>query len=336
YVLMRKYKAVLAALIASGVLVTTIGITQHSDKSELPFEVIYQCEGILGQVSVIDFMDVNKSKLRSLLINAIPQNLMIKKHMPFSKWSYIHRIATLTSNKPKNSKVLLIGLAGGNLAMELKGLGFQVDAVELDKRMPFVAEEYFGFTSDSINIIIDDGRHYINNTNEIYDIIIVDVLTGEVQPQHLFTKEAMENLKRITHSDALVMFNLQGFFKGKDGLAARSIYKTLLSAGFKIKYNANLDGEGKDGDILFIASHGNEPEIDNINESRLNLCCKILAFEYSELITNEVIEISDASILTDNKPLLEKMNVLHSENWRAERIESYSIHLAKNSFSLFK
>ena len=40
-------------------------------------------------------------------------------------------------------------------------------------------------------------------------------------------------------------------------------------------------------------------------------------------------------MLTDNKPLLEKMNVLHSENWRTERIENYSIYLAKKSFSLF-
>ena len=280
-------------------------------------------------------MDVNKSKLRSLLINGIPQNLMVKKYMPYSKWSYIHRLATLTSNKPENSNVLLIGLAGGNLAMELKGLGFNVDAVELDKRMPFIAEEYFGFTSDSINIIIDDGRHYINNTDKIYDIIIIDVLTGEVQPQHLFSIEAMENIKRITHSDALVMFNIQGFIEGKEGLAARSIYKTLLSAGFKIKYNSNLDGEDKDGDILFIASPGEEPNLNNINESRLNLCCKILAFEYSELITNEAINISDARILTDNKPMLEKMNIQSNENWRLERLEGYSIHLAKKSFSLF-
>jgi spermidine synthase len=231
--------------------------------------------------------------------------------------------------------VLLIGLAGGNLAMELKGLGFDVDAVELDERMPFIAEEYFGFTSDSINIIVDDGRHYINTTDKIYDIIIIDVLTGEVQPQHLFTKEAMENMKRITYSDALVMFNLQGFLKGKKGLAARSIYKTLLSAGFKIKYNSNLEGEGKDGDILFIASPGEEPNLNNINESRLNLCCKILAFEYSELITYDIINISDASILVDNIPLLEKMNIYSNENWRRERIESYSIYLAKESFSLF-
>ena len=255
--------------------------------------------------------------------------------MPFSKWTYIHRLATLCSNKPENSKALLIGLAGGNLAMELKGMGFKVDAVELDGRMPYIAEEYFAFTPENINIIIDDGRHYINRTNTIYDIVIIDVLNGEVQPQHLFSKEAMMRMKEITHPDALVMFNFQGFLYGEKGLAARSIYKTLLSAGFKVKYNSYMEEKDNDGDILFIASPGAEPSLNMINESRLNLCCQILAFEYSELITNEEIDLSDAIVLTDDKYVLEKMNLVTMERWRKDRMESYGIHLAKNSFLLF-
>ncbi len=176
YSLMKKYITMVIVLIISGGLLGTATLFQELDKSELPFKILYQSEGMLGQVAVIDYLDENRSELRALLINGIPQNLMIKKYMPFSKWTYIHRLATLCSNKPENSKALLIGLAGGNLAMELKGMGFKVDAVELDGRMPYIAEEYFAFTPENINIIIDDGRHYINRTNTIYDIVIIDVL----------------------------------------------------------------------------------------------------------------------------------------------------------------
>jgi hypothetical protein len=260
---------------------------------------------------------------------------MMKKHMPYSKWTYIHRLATLCSNKPVNSKALLIGLAGGNLAMELEGLGFQVDAVELDKRMPSIAEKYFGFSAEKINVIIDDGRHYINTTDKIYDIIIIDVLNGEVQPQHLFTQEAMESMKRITHPDGLVMFNFQGFLKGNKGLAARSVYKTIVNSGFSLQYNTYQENSDVDGDILFIASPGEMPSLNNINEDRLNLCCQMLAFEYYELLTDEEVDLSDAEILTDNKYVLEKMNLVTMERWRRDRLETYGIHLANNSFSLF-
>lgn len=335
YASLRKYTMVVVALVVSGVILTSVDIYQYYQKSEIPFKIVYQSEGILGQVAVIDFMDKNNSELRSMLINGIPQNLMIKKHMPFSKWTYIHRIATLCSNKPENSKALLIGLAGGNLAMELEGLGFQVDAVEIDKRMPDIAERYFGFTPENINVIIDDGRHYINNTDQVYDIIIIDVLNGEVQPQHLFTKEAMENMKRITNPDALVMFNFQGFLKGENGLAARSVYKTLVETGLSVKYNTYQENDEVDGDILFIASPVEEPSLKNINEDRLNLCCQILAFEYYELITNEEIDLSEAIVLTDDKYVLEKMNLVTMERWRKDRMKSYGIYLAKNSFSLF-
>ena len=335
YVAMRKYRLVFIALLVSGSILTITGFIQNSQISKTPFKIQYQSEGILGQVRIVDFIDENKSELRSMLINGIAQNLMVKKYMPFSKWSYIHRIATLCSNKSENSKALLIGLAGGNLAMELKGLGFQVDAVELDKRMPAIAEEFFGFTPDNVNIIIDDGRHYINSTDKVYDIVIIDVLNGEVQPQHLFTLEAMKSMRRIITDDALVLFNFQGFISGKEGLASRSIYKTLLTAGFNVKYNTNLEGENKDGDILFIASPGGEPDLNHINESRLNLCCQMLAFEHSELITKDEVNLSDAIILTDDKPVLEKMNLATLEQWRVERIETVGIHLAKNNFSLF-
>ncbi len=335
YAFLRKYISIIIAIIVSGSILTASGIIQKSFKSKIPFKILFQSEGILGQVSVIDYFDENHVEMRTLLINGVAQNSMVKKYMPFSSWTYVHRLATLCSNKAENSKALLIGLAGGNIAMELKGQGLQVDAVEIDERMPAIAEEFFGFTPENINIIIDDGRHYINNTKTIYDIIIIDVLNGEVQPQHLFTKEAMESMKKIMHPDALLMFNFQGYFKGEKGVAARSIYKTLKSVGFSIEYFTNSEGEDKDGDVLFIASYGGQPSLDNINEDRLNLCCQMLAFEYYELVTNEDVDLSDAVILTDNKYILEKLNLIVLEKWRAERIESYGIHLANNSYSLF-
>jgi len=184
-------------------------------------KVLYQSEGVLGQITVYDYISADNHDMRILLINGVPQTFVIKKQIPISHWPYVHRLATLASTKPAGSKALLVGMAGGTIAMELDGMGFQTDIVEIDSRMPEIAEQYFGLDPKRMNIIIDDGRHFFNTTKNKYDIIIIDVVNGEVQPNHMFTKEAIENIKRICTKDGLVLLNYQGYIEGKKGLSIR-------------------------------------------------------------------------------------------------------------------
>ncbi len=319
--------------------ILSITLFKNPNENKLSGGILYQREGVLGQVEVYDYLDTLQRKMRTLLLDGVSQNLMVEKYKPFSSWSYPHRISTLASIKPVGSKALLIGLAGGNLAMELKGLGFILDAIEIDNRMPKIAEKYFGFDPAGINIIIDDGRHYINNTTSTYDLIVIDVVNGETQPNHIFTMEAFESLKKIINPDGLIMINFQGYLVGNKGLAGRSIFKTLENFGFQLNYFSSQKGD-EDGDILFIASLEKQDfRNKEINDGRLNLCCQILGLqlEYSDLITDSAIDLNDAIILTDDKPIFEKLNISWTEEWRKKRIADYSRDLANNfKLSLFK
>ena len=338
YFLRRKYLAIGICVVTGLFLYLVLDFKHTSNTSELQMEILHQSEGILGQVTVYDYTDNYDREMRSLLINGIPQSKVVKKYIPFSDWFYPHRLATLASIKPKNSSALLIGMAGGSLAMELKGMEFKTDIVEIDNRMPEIAEKYFGFTPEDVNIYIDDGRHYINNTRNIYDIVIIDVLSGEVQPYQLFTLEAFNNLKKIIHPDALVMINFQGAIDGPDGLAGRSLFKTLESAGFKIQYFFSVDDVEREynryGDVLIIASL-KEQNFMYIDDQRLNLCCQILAFEHFELITEKKLDYNDGIVLRDDQPIFEKLNIPFNEDWRKRRILSYTEELAKNNFPIF-
>jgi len=338
YLLRRKFLLTILVGAIVSFLYLIIDTYYNSDPSIKQMEVLHQSEGILGQVTVYDYTDNYERNLRCLLINGVPQTLMVKKYIPYSFWQYPHRLATLASIKPENSKALLIGMAGGNIAMELKGMGFITDVVEIDDRMPKIAKDYLGFIPEDVNIIIDDGRHYINTTRNVYDIIIIDVLSGEVQPYQLFTLESMEKMKNIIKHDALVLINFQGAINGPDGLAGRSIFKTLKSAGFKIQYFFSKDNvESQDdrvGDVLIIASP-TEQSFRHIDDKRLNLCCQILAYEYSELITDKEINCNDGLVLRDDRPIFEKLNIYWNEEWRKRRILSYSKELARNKFPIF-
>ena len=215
-------------VVCTGTVFIMLGSNKPFSDPKIGLRFLYRSEGILGQIAVLENPQPETRRFfRLLMINQIPQTQDNVATLPISGWSYPHRMATLVSKKPAGSKALLIGMGGGNIAMELKKMGFSVDVVELDERMPFVAENYFGFEPKDMKVVIDDGRHFILTTLEKYDLVLTDVLNGEVQPYHIFTKEAFEDLKKILNPNALVLVNFQGFLLGEKGRAARSIYKTM-------------------------------------------------------------------------------------------------------------
>jgi spermidine synthase len=287
----------------------------------IPVKYLYSSEGILGQLTVVE--SKTGEHTRTLYINQIPQTVVNPDNLPASLWKYPHRIAMLASIKPENSKALLIGLGGGSIAMELKKMGFSVDAVELDKRVPELAAKYFGFEPEGIHVYIDDGRHFIRTAEKKYDLVVIDVLNGEVQPHHMFTMESFAEIKQILEPDGMLIINNQGFLQGEHGLGARSVYKTLAESGFKVKYFFAGDGDHF-ADIHFIASPADFEFFFDPPE-KINECCKNFPVDYQGLVISiEVVaagnepDLSDAEILTDDKPALVALYNYSNEEWRSD------------------
>ena len=69
------------------------------------------------------------------------------------------------------AKALLLGLGGGCVANELIKKNFEVDAVELDKRVGFAAAKFFNLNTKT-KVYIDDARRFIKNTNKKYIFFI--------------------------------------------------------------------------------------------------------------------------------------------------------------------
>jgi len=144
---------------------------------------------------------------------------------------------------------------------------------------------------------------------------------------------AME-LKKILSSDALLLINFQGYFQGKHGKAARSICRTLQESGFRVKYFCP-GTENEDADVHIFASL-TEQNFDSINEDRLNACCKVMPHQHNDLITDTEADLSDAIILTDEKPRLETLNSYANEQWRERTIETYLINLRAKKIPYFR
>ncbi len=216
------------------------------------------------------------------------------------------------SKLPEKSNALILGLGGGAVANIFQNsLGFNVDAVELDERIAEVARQYFPL-SDRVNVIVDDARHYLEETQKKYDVILFDVYRGEAPPPHVFTLESLTKTKSLLKEDGLIIVNFNGFWEGKTGQAARSIYKTLLAAGLETRILPTPGAEAE-RNILFAASR-KTPDFRTVR-SPLLLHGKQVDIE-TLFQDPRKVDLNDAVVLTDDKPILELLNIRAGNAWR--------------------
>ena len=207
-------------------------------------DIKYYSEGLLGQLLVADVShDASEIRPALLLVNRMVQTVGQHETLK-SIWDYVYYVSSVCSKLPEKSNALILGLGGGTVANIFQNnLGFNVDAVELDERIAEVARDYFAL-GNNVNIIVDDARHYLEETQKQYDVIFFDVYRGELPPPHVFTLESLIKAKSLLKENGLIVVNFNGFLEGKTGRAARSIYKTLLAAGLETRILPTPGAEG--------------------------------------------------------------------------------------------
>ncbi len=313
FFLVRNKRTILGILIVSVLIVMTFFLSSENDLPD--FKVIYSSDGLLGKLDVVDRKNnKDQSEQRVLYSNNSGQSFVVKgDHNATSVFRYVHFISTISSLKPKGSRVLLLGMAGGSLVNELSRLGFEIDVVDIDPRVFDVAEDYFYANKSMYNAYVDDGRHFIKVANEdYYDIVIIDISSSEVQPSHLYTKECFTEIHNSLKDDGMLLVNYQGLLNGNSpmAIASWSLFKTLESSGFN---TFAYDFENKAiGDVEYVATK-KRIDLSKINLRSLNICCanrpEIITFINRPRIASKLpIKLAKKiPLLVDNNPILEKL-----------------------------
>lgn len=128
-------------------------------------------------------------------------------------------------------RVLFVG-GGGGVAPTLFLKHYpemKIDVVEIDPEVVRIAKKYFGFEpfNDRTRTFIMDGRNYIRQTRESYDLIIFDAFTtGGRPPFHLLTKECLELAYERVGPRGIVLSNIISDVRGKRSRLFRSEFKT--------------------------------------------------------------------------------------------------------------
>lgn len=158
-------------------------------------------------------------------------------------------------------RVLQIGYGGSDVSRALGHFFDNVDltCVELDERIVEVARAYFGADPDD-RVIIDDGRAFLQRTDETYDIIMIDAYQDAGMPVDLVTQEFFAQCRNhLTDGGMLAMNVAFGF--SPDAPFSASLGRTLGSVFTQVSY-VSIPGSysalifGADETIDFLSAYG--------------------------------------------------------------------------------
>lgn len=319
---LRSAKFRLYAPLGAMILICLILMKKQTALANSPaVKVLEYSESANGQLIVADMMK-EKQVERILFINRMGQT-WFNLTSNYSVWGYPNYITSLASIYPAGTNSLVLGLGGGIVSRQLKEYNkHSVDAVELDERIIGISKKYFKLEHSGVRIFQDDARRFIKNSKKKYGFIVLDIFNGELAPSHGMSKESFDDLKKILDPNGMLVINFNGFLSGKEGRSGRSLLKTLSEAGFKVKLFATDESSEEDRNILYMA-YLNEPKWEN---ATIHVNVAQGQYKIAEhFIDVSKIDMSDAMLITDDKPMMEYINRFAAARWREGYYKNFTL-----------
>lgn len=162
----------------------------------------------------------------------------------------------------KINSILEIGSGGGRTSWYLHRYlsKVQVTTVELDPAVAEVSRKYFGIKDEpNFHLVTRDGRMFLTNSKDRYDVIVLDAYRGPFAPFHMLTKEFYEIVKAHLADGGVVAQNVE-----PSTMLFDSAVKTLMTVFSQVEFydaggpgtNSALNGADVGTNIIAIAYAG--------------------------------------------------------------------------------
>lgn len=145
---------------------------------------------------------------------------------------YVHYLHLPLAVRPQAERTLVVGLGGGSLVRRMwrDYPWMHIDSVEIDAEVVEVARAYFGLPEDErLSVFVDDGRNFIESSDDTYDIIVMDAFDDDHVPRRLLTEEFLLACRDRLSPDGVLAYNIIGAVYGDKSKPFRSFYRTLAT-----------------------------------------------------------------------------------------------------------
>ena len=205
---------IISLIVISQLLISNKGETEISSDIKQPqntSDIVFETESIYQKISVVKIDNGYKLLLGNN--NFFSSYYTKEGYITGQYFDYYNLLPLLTSHKEKYD-VLIIGLGAGTISRQLEhyyGNKYELnmDGVEIDQEVVNVGKEYFELEQPHLNIYVADGRIFLKNSVNKYDLIIMDGYAKQSYvPSHLATKEFFELAKSHLKPSGIFAFNI--------------------------------------------------------------------------------------------------------------------------------
>jgi len=218
--------------------------------------ILADVDSAYSRYQVKELIGSDGSRLRLLITdNSSAQSGFVVGKPDVIPFEYIQGFKRVADSRGSLDSMLMIG--GG--AYTFPGLiarqqpNARVDIVEIDPKLDEVATKYFGFKQpDNLRLMHQDGRVYLNQNKQAYDLVYVDAFSSLSPPYQLATVEAAHSLKRAVKPDGLAVANVIARPQADDEYFAAT-YRTYKQVFESVKiYLVQAADEGARQNLLFV------------------------------------------------------------------------------------
>jgi len=146
--------------------------------------------------------------------------------------------------------------------------------------------------------------------------------------------ESFERVKELLNPGGSLFIEFYGYIEGETGIVGRSVYRTLIEAGFKTNIIATSDEDGFERNFIYVASE-NDFDFSGLDYSGIKYTDKKIDDLNNYLLNTKEIDFTKALTLTDDLPALEKMLMNPALDWRISLNKHFRNNLIKQKQPIY-
>lgn len=163
--------------------------------------------------SVYNYLQVTEDEARTYLSTNVlfgVQSIYVKSgELSGFYYDYAMAAPVMSGDAGRNKDILILGMGTGTYATQCGKYfeGVNIEGVEIDEKITFLAREYFELP-ESVMVTTYDGRAYLNVSDKKYDVIMVDAYQDITIPFQMSTVEFFGMVKEHLTENGVMVVNM--------------------------------------------------------------------------------------------------------------------------------
>jgi spermidine synthase len=179
-----------------------------------------------------------------------------------------------------------------------------IDGAEIDPEIIRVGREYFDMNEPNFNAVAQDGRYFLANSTDTYDVIAIDAYRPPYIPFHLTTREFFAQVDEHLTEEGVVAINVG---RTRSDWSLVEVLASTLKAVFPNVYLVDLATPGQDLINVLVVATKQPTTVDNL-AANAALMENPLLQQVAEASIPRAVEFTDPTmVFTDDKAPVEQV-----------------------------